>query len=130
DTHATFHMITAHGTYVAPHLLRERERAYLHANNKKKRETSVESSNPVKGDDPWLMYRTRPQRAALSRTNQNGSAPAFSAGWRLRFMCRASARSSARSHAILQTASSPTRQNARSSAASSRRDNTTHKKET
>jgi hypothetical protein len=52
DTHTTFHMIPAHGTYVAPHLLRERERAYLQANNKKKRETSVESSNPVKGDDP------------------------------------------------------------------------------
>src|SRR5262249_47552735 len=97
DTHATFHMIPAHGTYVALHLLRERERAYLQTDNKKKQETSVESSNPIKGDDPWLTFRTRLQRAASSRTNQNVSAPAFSAGWQIRFMCRASARSSARS---------------------------------
>src|SRR5262245_28059559 len=37
DAHTTFHMIPAHGTYVAPHLLRESERAYLQINNKKKR---------------------------------------------------------------------------------------------
>src|SRR5215510_14025018 len=101
--------------------------ALIYIATKQETETPVESSNPVKGDDPWLMYRTRPQRAASSRTNQNESAPAFSAGWRMQFMCRGSARSSARSHVIFATASSPTKQSARSSGDFSRRDNTTHK---
>src|SRR5262245_57141361 len=46
----------------------------------------------------------------------------------MRFMCRASARSSARSHVLFARASLPTRQSARSSGASYRRDNTTHKR--
>src|SRR5262245_28059561 len=99
-----------------------RERTRLFTDQQQEEtETPVESSNPVKGDDPWPTSRTRPQHADSSRTNQNGSAPAFSAGWRTRFMCRASARLSARSHAIFETASSPTKRSARSSAAFSRR---------
>ena len=42
----------------------------------------MESSNPIKGDDPWLTSRTQSPRATSSRTNPNANAPAFSVGWR------------------------------------------------
>src|SRR5215467_12368520 len=119
DAHATFRMIPAHGTYVAPHLSHAAERAYLQRNNKKKRETPVESSNPIKGDDPWPMFLTRAPRAISSRTNQNVNA-ASSAGWRTRCSYRVSAWSSARLPATCRTAGSPTRQSERSSGAFSR----------
>ena len=93
---ATFRMIPAHGTYVAPRLLHAAEQAYLQRNNKKKRETPVESSNPIKGDDPWPTSRIQAPRATSSRTNLSVSAPAFSVGWRMRFMYRAVEREIAR----------------------------------
>src|SRR4029078_7409658 len=79
DTHATNRMIPAHGTYVATRLLHAAEHAYLNR-NKKKREAPVESSNPIKGDDPWPMFLIRAPRATSSRTNQNLTAPGFSDG--------------------------------------------------